>query len=754
MKLSSLLNLVAELPGNTTYKYVRGTDTCKFINVDVPGQRIFSETSTGESKSWAPSYLEDLAPKIKENVPFNLSGLLNNKGSYRPILETIIAHTREFYTVKKGTATFLVWIPTKPKTNLELEEIRESDIPEPLPENNHMPIVDKRKLEQEMKNGFIAYFSNYLRMSTGKCDESKIKQYFDLYSRFVESPIRNKFPNFTSIFAIDNEIELNDFLKDVSLELPNLSILSLDKYPQAKEDQTLYYEPWTMIRHYKGFLGLLKSLNQIAISLNPNRKIFLEKDMPDVKRDLSYLSAIRTKPFLLLAGISGTGKSRIVRKMAQATVPKDLQVAFDGKNRTTDEFKEERWTLQRPANFELIQVKPNWHNSMDVVGYLSNIPAPHYVFTPFINFIVRAMCHPDVPFFLCLDEMNLAPVEEYFAEFLSAIESRAMDKDGNYITDPIIPPFHNFGEVKDQAGNKTNVGEDMLNIVQEIIKQEGVSDERRGKVRNHLEKRGVTLPKNLIIVGTVNMDETTFSFSRKVLDRAMSMEMNQVDYSSFLFDTTDDDIKAIAKAYDVDADSTGDDNQLNRLLVDRHIEAKEVVADLGGADEDSDARFVIDYLETINKLLDGTPFKLGYRAANEALIYLKSSMDFGNDDRAEAMDKFTLMKILSRIEGDESKLRLNREDSDRLAEFGVDYDRISQERGGATLLSAMKEIILNKLRVKETANLQDNIEDAEIEGEETAAPLKKEESAPLESIKKLDSMIAQLDRDHFVTYWS
>lgn len=470
--------------------------------------------------------------------------------------------------------------------------------------------------------------------------------------------------------------------------------------------------------------------------------------------NIPTLAAMRTKPFLLLAGISGTGKSRIVRKMAQATVPKDLQVAFDGKNRNTEDFKEERWTLQRPANFELIQVKPNWHNSMDVVGYLSNIPAPHYVFTPFINFIVRAMCHPEVPFFLCLDEMNLAPVEEYFAEFLSAIESRAMDKDGNYITDPIIPPFHNFGEVKDQAGNKTNVGEDMLNIVQEIIKQEGVSDERRGKVRNHLEKRGVTLPKNLIIVGTVNMDETTFSFSRKVLDRAISMEMNQVDYSSFLFDTTDDDIKAIAKAYDVDADSTGDDNQLNRLLVDRHIEAKEVVADLGGAYEDSDARFVIDYLETINKLLDGTPFKLGYRAANEALIYLKSSMDFGNDDRAEAMDKFTLMKILSRIEGDESKLRLTREDSDRLEGCGVDYDRISQERGGATLLSAMKEIILNKLRVKETANLQDNIEDAEIEGEETAAPLKKEESAPLESIKKLDSMIAQLDRDHFVTYWS
>lgn len=455
-----------------------------------------------------------------------------------------------------------------------------------------------------------------------------------------------------------------------------------------------------------------------------------------------YLAAMRTKPFLLLAGISGTGKSRIVRKLAQATVPKDLQESFDGKHRKTEEFREERWTLQRPANFELIQVKPNWHNSMDVVGYLSNIPAPHYVFTPFINFIVRAMCHPEVPFFLCLDEMNLAPVEEYFAEFLSAIESRAMDKDGNYMTDPIIPPFKTYGDVKNEHGKNSNLGVDMLNVISTIIKNEMISDEKRNEIMIHLEEKGVTLPKNFIIVGTVNMDETTFSFSRKVLDRAMSMEMNEVDYSSFLFDTTDDDIKAIAKAYDVDADSTGDHNQLNQLLVDRHIEAKEVVGDLGGASDGSNARFVIDYLETINKLLDGTPFKLGYRAANEALIYLKSSMDFGNDDHADAMDKFTLMKILSRIEGDESKLRLNREDSDRLEEFGVDYGKISQERGGANLLSAMKEIILNKLRVNETETVQDNIEDEEIEREETATPVKKEEPAPLESIKKLDSMIA------------
>ncbi len=183
MELSHLLTLVSELKPNTTLNYVRGTDTCKFIDVDIQGQRINSVAPNGEDKSWAPSYLAELAPKINENEPFNLSGLLNNRGSYRPVLETIIAHTREFYAVRKGTATALVWIPTKPKDSLELAEIALEDIPPSTPHNNNIPKVSKDRLAEELKKGFITYFSNYLRLSTGKCDEGKIAQYFNLYEK-------------------------------------------------------------------------------------------------------------------------------------------------------------------------------------------------------------------------------------------------------------------------------------------------------------------------------------------------------------------------------------------------------------------------------------------------------------------------------------------------------------------------------------------------------------------------------------------
>lgn len=465
--------------------------------------------------------------------------------------------------------------------------------------------------------------------------------------------------------------------------------------------------------------------------------LFIDKD---ANKSLYFLTALRTKPFMLLAGISGTGKSRIVRKLAQATVTEDLQRA---EGYTGTDFVNDRWTLHSPANFELIQVKPNWHNSMDVIGYLSNIPSAHYVFTPFIEFIVKAWQHPEVPFFLCLDEMNLAPVEEYFAEFLSAIESRSFEG-GEYLTDPIIKPFNSFGMAKGERGEDINIGDMMTNTLFPNFKASDASSSV-ARVVEHFRTRGLTLPKNLIVVGTVNMDETTFSFSRKVLDRAMSVEMNEVDYDRFLTDTTDDDLKAMVKAFEENSDA-----DLNALLVDRHIEAREVVSELG-----DDATFVINYLKRINALLEGTPFKLGYRAANEALIYLQASKELGQADRMATMDSFTLMKILSRIEGDETKLKITNSEADkeRIANAGVNVDE-AKRYGDLNILTALRNIITQTLGELENAHAESEVtkEVATESDEESAATDRKKKE--LQSVKKIDSMLSQLRRDHFVSFWN
>lgn len=385
----------------------------------------------------------------------------------------------------------------------------------------------------------------------------------------------------------------------------------------------------------------------------------------------SYLTALRTKPFMLLAGISGTGKSRIVRKLAQAT--------------TTQKYDndEDRWKDNRPENFELIQVKPNWHNSMDVVGFYSNISGK-YEFTPFVEFIVKAWQHQDTPYFLCLDEMNLAPVEEYFAEFLSAIESRSTDENGDYITDHIIKPFKNFGEKE---------GKSML------IQLLGDADPiDKNPIAIHFYEKGLTLPPNLIVMGTVNMDETTFSFSRKVLDRAMSVEMNEVDYDKFL--------SGESEQFPLLTD-------MNELLVNRPQRAAEVK-------EEIESDKVIAYLKDVNTLMEGTPFKLGYRAANEAMLYVAACKKFAGSDYAltNALDEFTLMKILSRIEGDDSRLGIA-DDDPRIATLGIEA---SEQH--TSLLTCLKAIVYKHI------------------------------GASSETEKKIDQMCNTLEREHFVSYWA
>ena len=392
---------------------------------------------------------------------------------------------------------------------------------------------------------------------------------------------------------------------------------------------------------------------------------------------LPDLTAVRTKPFMLLAGISGTGKSRIVRKLAQATNTKEYA------------NEEDRWKDNRPDNFQLIQVKPNWHNSMDVVGFLSNIPEPHYVFTDFVRFIVKAWQHPETPYFLCLDEMNLAPVEEYFAEFLSSIESRAWDEDGNYTTDPIISPFKVYGKEVCEAMLKELLGEAHHTEANPLAIQ--------------FENKGLTLPPNLMVMGTVNMDETTFSFSRKVLDRAMSVEMNKVNYDDFKEGKTE--LMPLLTDY-------------NNLLVNRPQKAQEVQKEIN-------SQKVIDYLKAVNELLDGTPFKLGYRAANEAILYVAASQEFAKEAFSieTAMDEFTLMKILSRIEGDDSRLAID-ENDERLQKAGLSESPLDNGEQNLTLLNGLRAIV--RLHI----------------GTNTATE------------KKINHMYTTLCREHFVSYWA
>ena len=320
----------------------------------------------------------------------------------------------------------------------------------------------------------------------------------------------------------------------------------------------------------------------------------------------SYITAIKSKPFLLLAGISGTGKSRIVRELAHAC---------------WDEGSEE-YKSQKPKNFEMVQVKPNWHDSSELIGYVSRVSgSPVFVAGDFLKFVAKAWENPDVPYFLCLDEMNLAPVEQYFAEYLSVVESRKADDNGVITTDPILK------KCEEQW---------YFDLTAQLTRDD--------EVRARFNKDGIAIPQNLIVVGTVNMDETTFSFSRKVLDRAMTIEMNEVD----LYGGLDDRHEKIGKLEAGNLIGTAVEG------VDVYRENKDV------------CDTALKYLQAVNLDLDGTPFKVAYRTRNEFLLYVVNNLPYNKDKEgneipqqeviARALDEITSMKILSSVEGDETKV--------------------------------------------------------------------------------------------------
>lgn len=320
-----------------------------------------------------------------------------------------------------------------------------------------------------------------------------------------------------------------------------------------------------------------------------------------------YITAIKSKPFLLLAGISGTGKSRIVRELARACWEEN-----------SDEYK-----AQKPKNFEMVQVKPNWHDSSELIGYVSRVSGKaEFVAGDFLKFVAKAWEDQDTPYFLCLDEMNLAPVEQYFAEYLSVVESRKCGEDGVVTTDPIL---------------KKEDAEWYFNLTAEIT-----SDD---KVRTRFNEDGISIPQNLIVVGTVNMDETTFSFSRKVLDRAMTIEMNEVNLHGGLTKRHE----SIGKL--------GKDE-----LVGSAVEGVDVYDDYTDV-----CNTALSYLQKVNDVLEGTQFKIAYRTRNEFLLYVVNNLPYNKDKDgndlpqgyviARALDEITSMKILSRIEGDDTKVK-------------------------------------------------------------------------------------------------
>ena len=407
----------------------------------------------------------------------------------------------------------------------------------------------------------------------------------------------------------DSSANLKDALTNIFHDpMGNMDIMTnaLNNYSKVIVVKNGYAKLET---NYKDYMKQMPNRNdKEAFFKNFDTKLKKQNvvDNSTVSNYRPYITAIKSKPFLLLAGISGTGKSRIVRELARACWEEG-----------TDEYK-----AQKPKNFQMVQVKPNWHDSSDLIGYVSRVSGKaEYVAGEFLKFIAKAWEDTETPYFLCLDEMNLAPVEQYFAEYLSVIESRKNHEDGTVTTDPIL-------EKADE--------EWYFNLTASLTSDEDI--------RKQFNEEGISIPQNLIVVGTVNMDETTFSFSRKVLDRAMTIEMNEVDLHGGLTKRHE----SIGKLG-------------NAEFVGSAVEGVDVYNDYTDVCD-----IALGYLQKVNDVLEGTPFKVAYRTRNEFLLYVVNNLPYCKDENgndleqgyviARALDEITSMKVLSRIEGDDTKV--------------------------------------------------------------------------------------------------
>jgi len=290
----------------------------------------------------------------------------------------------------------------------------------------------------------------------------------------------------------------------------------------------------------------------------------------------AYVTALRTKPFVILAGVSGTGKSKLPALVAEAT----------------------------GGEARLLPVRPDWTDSSDVLGYtdLQGRFRPG----PLLALAREAAANPERYYVCIVDEMNLARVEQYFAEVLSRLEDRHPVPSGGFASGLLL-------------------------------------NQRLGD--SDAEWAQLGLPRNLAIVGTINMDETTHGFSRKVLDRAFTLELSDVDLSAWQRETPSPRPRI---AWPVEA------------WYPRAIR-------LGGLPDVEDVRGIVQQviatLTDVNVFLRHAQLQVGYRTRDEIALFVIHARDLSAyfvtvaGERVDPLDLALQMKILPRLVGGSNAVR-------------------------------------------------------------------------------------------------
>ncbi|USG67338.1 DUF3578 domain-containing protein [Brevibacillus ruminantium] len=531
-------------------------------------------------------------------------------------------------------------------------------------------IMDKRITTTTQQGVYVVYlFSQdmsavYLTLAQGVAEPLKQGK------RVGYEYLRRKVQEIRSIIALDG------FQKDENIQLTakgigedyQVSTVAYTKYEAGNlpSNQQLLTDLHSMLEYYQEYVEYsladdTTTTSESSISSSKKEPLLVnDSDVretidtiktyirqrgfhyPDHLIENFYLS-MKTKPFVILAGISGTGKTKLVKLFAEA-------LGATSENR----------------QFRLIPVRPDWSDPSDLIGYkdLTGTFRPG----PLTEVLVEASNpdNEDNVYFICLDEMNLARVEHYFSDILSLMETQER-KDDRIVTNPLI--------------STNQLGED-----------------------DRVFYEGLFIPSNVVLIGTVNMDETTHPFSKKVLDRGNTIEFNYIQLDNF------PDAEEI---YESDSER----GVPASFLSSEYITLQEAYKDYSNLIKESTEKLI-----KINLVLENIHAHIGFRVRDAICFYMVYNERFHLMTKDEAFDFQLLQKILPRIQG--SNLSVKR-----------------------TLMELLKITLGDpRLQVDELMGDAALLYELDLQKEYPNAPYK-------QSSRKLLYMLRRLEEDGFTSFW-
>ena len=285
---------------------------------------------------------------------------------------------------------------------------------------------------------------------------------------------------------------------------------------------------------------------------------------------INFHTALKVSCLVILAGMSGTGKSGLVRLYADAMgLPREQAV--------------------------MIPVRPSWMDDSDILGYLD---MKNMIYRPadtgLAELLIEASRHPEKMYIVCFDEMNLARAEHYFAQFISVLEKEE---------DPVIRLYN-------------------PSLMPRIYNSAAYPAE-------------IPVGRNVLFTGTVNVDESTYHFSDKILDRANVITLHQGKFR---------DLARIGRA---------------EPETWPELSAAEWQAYRRSADTVSLTETELDFLDALNDALreGGVGGGIGYRVARQMGRYLLNIPEGTEFTREDGLDCQTVQRILTKLRGSGEQLQ-------------------------------------------------------------------------------------------------